>query len=96
MKLKLAKVSEPFGPATSMISFPAVWRCTDPAVRLPSSDPSSHTQDGATPLYLAGEKGNLECMEILLAANANTELALQVRGPSFQCRFSLDRQRVGA
>ncbi len=36
-------------------------------------------QDGATPLFLAGEKGFTDCVQLLLDAKAATELSTEVR-----------------
>ena len=35
-------------------------------------------QDGATPLYVASEKGHLQAMKLLLNANANVDSAREV------------------
>ena len=34
-----------------------------------------HTQDGQTALYIAAEKGNNECVQLLLKASANPDIA---------------------
>ena len=50
--------------------------------------PFTYTQDGQTALYIASEKGNNECIELLLKANANPDIADCVSCDILNCLFT--------
>ena len=50
-----------------------------------------HTQDGQTALYIAAEKGNNECVQLLLKASANPDIADYVSCDMHFMVYSLKR-----
>ena len=57
--------------------------------------PFTYTQDGQTALYIASEKGNNECVQLLLKANANPDIANCVSCDMHFMVYSLKKKKNG-
>ena len=57
--------------------------------------PFTYTQGGQTALYSASEKGNNECVQLLLKANANPDIANYVSCDMHLMVYSLKKKKNG-